>query len=144
MTADAIAKGREPPSLEELRHVRGGRYPLWERLSRFVETRYQIAGEWSRLGPAEVGWGLRYRRRGKALVALYPQEGSLIAQVVLGRAQAERALDLKLGEGVHQGLRESPQLHDGHWLSIPVLDENDTEDVEILLLAKMRPPDSSA
>ena len=46
-------------------------------------------------------------------------------------------------EGVRQRLREAPQLHDGRWLTIPVLDETDAEDVEKLLPVKMRPPGSS-
>jgi hypothetical protein len=63
----------------------------------------------------------------------------ILAQVVLGEAQAERALSLTFGEKVNKILHESPQLRDGRWLSIPILDEIDVEDVERLLLTKMRP-----
>lgn len=127
------------PSPEEIRLALGSICPLWERLTRFIDTNYQIAGEFSFWGPAKSGWNLRYRRKGKALVALYPQKERIIAQVVLGKAQAERALSLKLGKKVSKMLREAPQLHDGRWLSIPILNEADTEDVEQLLLVKMRP-----
>jgi hypothetical protein len=126
-------------SPEEIRLALGSIYPLWERLTRFIDTNYQITGEWSTWGPARYGWGLRYRRRGKALVALYPQKEMIIAQVVLGKTQAERALSLKLGEKVSKMLREAPQLRDGRWLSIPILNQADAEDVERLLLVKMRP-----
>ena len=122
------------PSPEEIRLALGSLYPLWERLTRFIDTNYQIAGEFSFWGPAKSGWNLRYRRKGKALVALYPQKERIIAQVVLGKAQAEQALSLKLGEKVSKMLREAPQLHDGRWLSIPVLNQADAEDVEQLLL----------
>jgi hypothetical protein len=44
-----------------------------------------------------------------------------------------------MGEKASKMLREAPQLHDGRWLSIPVLSEADAEDVERLLLVKMRP-----
>ncbi len=127
------------PSPEEIRLALGLLYPLWERLTRFIDTHYQIAEEWSTWGPAKHGWGLRYRTKGRALAALYPQKDMIIAQVVLGKAQAERAQSLKLGEKVSKMLRESPQLRDGRWLFIPVLDEADVEDVEQLLLVKMRP-----
>ena len=127
------------PSPDEIRLALGSLYPLWERLTRFIATNYQIAGEFSFWGPAKSGWNLRYRRKGRALVALYPQKERIIAQVVLGKAQAERAQSLKLGEKVSKMLREAPQLHDGRWLSIPVLNEADAEDVEQLLLVKMRP-----
>jgi hypothetical protein len=129
----------QPPSQGEIRSVLGSRYPLWERLTRFIESNYQITGEFSTWGPAGVGWGLRYRRKGRALLALYPGKDSIIAQVVLGKAQAKRALNLELGEKVSKLLREAPQLRDGRWLSIPVLDDADAADVEQLLLVKMRP-----
>jgi len=120
----------------------GARYPLWERLIEFIETQYQISGRWSSWGPAEFGWGLRYRIKGKALVALYPHRDRILAQVVLGKAQVARALELKLGERSAELLREAPQLRDGRWLSIPVLGERDAEDVERLLLVKARPTGS--
>ena len=139
MTGDDSAYFRSKPSAEEVRASLGPRFPLWERLTDFVETQYQISGKWSSWGPAGFGWGLRYRVRGRALVALYPHRDRILAQVVLGKAQAERALGLKLGERSAELLREAPQLRDGRWLSIPVLDERDAEDVERLLLAKARP-----
>jgi hypothetical protein len=63
-----------------------------------------------------------------------------LAQVVLGKAQAERALQLKLGKKVSRILQAAPQLRDGRWLFIPVTRESEAEDVEKLLLAKMQPP----
>ncbi len=139
MTMGYFTNHRHQPSPEEIRLTLGSRYPLWERLTRFIETNYQIAGQFSTWGPSNLGWGLRYRRKGRALLALYPQKEMIMAQVVLGKAQAEQALRLKLGEKVSKMLRVAPQLRDGRWLSIPVLNETDAEDVEQLLLVKMRP-----
>jgi hypothetical protein len=139
MTMGYFTNRSHQPSPEEIRLALGSLYPLWERLTRFIDTNYQIAGEFSFWGPAKSGWNLRYRKKGKALVALYPQKERIMAQVVLGKAQAERAQSLKLGEKVSKMLREAPQLHDGRWLSIPILNEADAEDVEQLLLVKMRP-----
>jgi hypothetical protein len=137
MTMGYFTNRSHQPSPEELRLALGSLYPLWERLIRFIDTNYQITGKWSTWGPVKYGWGLRYRGKGKSLVALYPQKEMIIAQVVLGKAQAERALSLKLGEKVSKMLREAPQLRDGRWLSISILNEADAEDVEQLLLAKM-------
>jgi hypothetical protein len=134
-----FTKRTHQPSPEQIRSALGSIHPLWERLTRFVDTNYQVAGEWSTWGPARYGWGLRYRRKGKALIALYPQKEMIIAQVVLGKTQAERALSLKLGKKVSKILREAPQLRDGRWLSIPISKEADAEDVERVLLVKMRP-----
>jgi len=139
MTTGAFTDHSHPPSPGEVWSALGSAYPLWERLIRFIEADYQTEGQWSTWGPAGSGWGLRYRRRGRSLVAPYPHKGGATAQVVLGGAQAARALSLELGEKVSSMLRESPQLRDGRWLHIPVVSDADAENVERLLLVKMRP-----
>jgi hypothetical protein len=139
MTLGYFPKHNDQPSPEEIQLALDSLYPLWKSLIRFIDTHDQITREWSTWGPADHGWGLRFRRKGKALVALYPQKEMIIAQVVLGKAQAEKAMSLKLGGKVNKMLREAPQLRDGRWLSIPILNEKDAEDVKQLLLVKMRP-----
>ena len=129
----------QEPSQHEVRAALGKAYTLWERLDSFIETNYRVSGSWSSWGPAESGWGFRYHRKGKALVALYPRKKMFVAQVVLGRAQAERAKDLDLGDEIRRMLMETPQLRDGKWLLIPVQNEADVAYVERLLLAKMSP-----
>jgi hypothetical protein len=139
MSKSFFTNHKHQPSQSGIRLSLGSRYSLWKRLIRFVEANDQVEGKWSIWGPARSGWGLRYRIKGKALVALYPQKERIIAQVVLGKVQAEHALGLKLGKKVSKMLKEAPQLSDGRWLSIPVLNEADAEDVEQLLLVKIRP-----
>ena len=126
------------PSPDELLSALGASAPLWERLVRFIGDTYQLSGEWN-YGGKKYGWNLWYRKSGKSLTSLYPQQGHLIAQVVLGREEGERALALPLGDHVGQMLRDAPLLHDGRWLFIPVMSETDAADVEQLLLVKRRP-----
>lgn len=133
------------PTPDELAAVMGAAYPFWQRLLRFIADTYQMEGELS-YGGKNYGWNLWVRKSGKSLVSLYPQAGSLVAQVVLGKAQVEQALTLNLGDKVGRMVRETPQLHDGKWLFIPVTDEIDAGDVAQLLLVKKRPvkPKNSA
>lgn len=126
------------PSPDEMSAAMGAAAPLWERLVRFIADTYQMPGELS-YGGKKYGWNLWYRKGGKSLTSLYPQQGYLVAQVVLGREEGERALALSLGEHVGGMLREAPLLHDGRWLFIPVTTETDAADVEQLLLVKRRP-----
>jgi len=121
---------RHQPSADDIRLALGSTYPLWERVIRSVEAGDRVSGEWTTWGG---GWNIRYRRGGKSLVALYPQREGFVAQVVLGKAQAEQALALDLRDKVGKMLREQPQLRDGKWLYIPVLTTADVEDVEQLL-----------
>lgn len=139
MGATHFNKTNLPPSPEEIRSALGSSYPFWLSLTHFIEANYQATGKWSSWGPANFGWGFRYQQKGRALVALYPQRERFIAQIVLGEAQAERALSLELGEGVSALLKETPQLRDGRWLSISVATEKDVRDIEQLLSVKMKP-----
>ncbi|MFX0168450.1 MAG: DUF3788 domain-containing protein [Candidatus Hodarchaeota archaeon] len=139
MTESCFTNPKHPPSPEEIRSALGSCFPVWKRLTRFIEESYRIKGTWSTWGPAKSGWNLRYRRKGRSLTALHPQQERILAQIVLGKAQAERALELELGDNTSQILQEAPQLRDGRWLFIPVMNESDAQDVEKLLLVKMRP-----
>jgi hypothetical protein len=140
MTESCFTDSKHRPTPEEIRSALGSCFPLWERLTTFIKKSYRIEGTWSTWGPAKTGWNLRYRRKGKSLTALHPQQERILAQIVLGKAQAERALQLELGEKISRMLQEAPQLRDGRWLFIPVTSESDAKDVEKLLLAKMLPP----
>jgi len=127
-----------PPSPDEMKGALGETSPLWEKLLQFIEETYHMPGEVS-FGGKNYGWNIWYRKGGKSLVSLYPQEESIVAQVVLGKDQVAKALELSLGEKVGKMVRETPQLHDGEWLFIPVTTERDVQDVEQLLLVKKRP-----
>jgi hypothetical protein len=117
----------------------GPAWRLWEDLTHFLtETYPEIPPELS-YGGKKYGWNLWYRKSGKSLLSLFPNEGYYVAQVVLGNAQVEQALQLELGEAVGSLLRETPQFHDGRWLFIPVRTERDAEDVKQLLQVKRRP-----
>jgi hypothetical protein len=116
----------------------GAKRSLWEELTQFIADNYPIPGEWN-FGGKNYGWNLWYRKSGKTLVTLYPQQGFLVAQIVLGKDQVEQALNLKLGKNVGTLLRETPQLHDGRWLFIKVKTAKDVKDIQQLLQVKRRP-----
>ena len=126
------------PSEEEIKIVLGAVYSYWQQLVDFIAVQYQIPPDLN-FGGKNYGWNLWYRKSGKTLVSLFPQQDGFIAQVILGKEQVEKALDLDLGENVGRVLRETPQLHDGRWLFILVKTGRDVQDVEQLLLVKRRP-----
>lgn len=128
----------KPPTEGEIRAALGASHPHWERLLGFIEENYAIPPEMN-YGGSKYGWNLWYRKSGKSLASLYPQQGHFVAQVVLGKDQVEKAMQLSLGEKVGKMVRETPQFHDGKWLFIPVDSARDVEDIEQLLLLKKRP-----
>ena len=126
------------PSPRQISQALGARKPLWDRLLKFIASNYQIPPDLS-YGGKNYGWNLWYRKSGKTLVSLYPQDTHLVAQIVLGSAQAEQAMALNLGKNVRQVIEAAPQLHDGRWLFIKVRTERDAKDVEALLQIKKQP-----
>ncbi|MBL8162679.1 MAG: DUF3788 domain-containing protein [Anaerolineae bacterium] len=126
------------PTAEDMSAVLGATRALWERLTHFITQNYDMPGEWS-FGGKKYGWNLWYRRSGKTLASLYPQQGFFIVQIVLGKAEVEQASHVRFGNTVQTVFEETPQLHDGRWLFIKVTTEEDIQDIEQLLIVKKRP-----
>lgn len=141
MPIGAFTDKDRKPSSRQISQLLGPKKPLWDRLLRFMASNYQIPPDLS-YGGKNYGWNLWYRKSGKTLVSLYPQNAHFVAQVVLGTAQAEEAMRLKLGKNVRQALESTPQLHDGKWLFLKVRNERDVKDVEALVRPTVLPQGS--
>ncbi len=139
MTVGSLLDKAQQPTPQDIEKTLGSARPLWEALTRFLAEAYpEIPPELS-YGGKKYGWNLWYRKSGKSLLSLFPNEGYFVAQIVLGNAQVAQALELALGQAVGTLLRETPQFHDGRWLFIPVRTAQDAEDVKLLLQVKRRP-----
>ena len=138
MTIGLFVDKEYQPTETAVLEALGAKRPLWKALVQFIADNYPIPGEWN-FGGKNYGWNLWYRKSGKTLVTLFPQNGYFVAQIVLGKDQVEQALNLKLGKNVGTVLTETPQLHDGRWLFIKVKSGKDVKDVEQLLQVKRRP-----
>ena len=139
MTVGSLLEKDHPPTWQEIEQTLGAAWGAWDRLTRYLaETYPEVPPELS-YGGKKYGWNLWYRKSGKSLLSLFPNEGYFVAQIVLGSAQVEQALSLELGENVGSLLRQTPQLHDGRWLYIHASTEQDVADIQQLLRLKRRP-----
>jgi hypothetical protein len=139
MTVGSLLDKAQQPSQQDIQKELGAAWPLWDEITRFLAEAYpEIHPELS-YGGKKYGWNLWYRKSGKSLLSLFPNEGYFVAQIVLGSVQVTQALQLELGEAVGTLLRETPQFHDGRWLFIPVRTAQDAEDLKQLLQVKRRP-----
>jgi len=126
------------PTKKEIKAALGAKFPLWQRVIQFIYDNYEMTAEFS-YGGQKYGWNLWHRKSGKSLVSLFPQKECFVAQIVLGKDQTEQALAIKFCRSVDKLLHETPQLHDGKWLFIPVKSAAEEKDVEKLLLLKKHP-----
>ena len=126
------------PSPAEIAAALGPVATLWDSLTAYVEESYGVEPTYGR--PSKrYGWDVKYRKGGRTLLSLTPDEGRFTALVVLGVAEAEAAHDLDLGEHVRTVFEGAEQLHDGRWLFVSVESECDVNDIEALLALKRRP-----
>jgi hypothetical protein len=94
----------------------------------------------------KYGWAIRYRKSGKTLVTLYPERGSFMALVVLGKPELvkAKALAARLSKRVQAVLKDATQLRDGRWLWIRPASKADIDSIRVLLGVKRRPKPTAA
>jgi hypothetical protein len=137
MTVGIFLDKEHEPTPEQIAQALGASQPHWERIVQFIAASYAMPGVMS-FGGKKYGWNVWYRQGGKSLLSLFPQDGYFVAQIVLGREQAAQAQEASLGEATRQALAQTPLLHDGLWLFLPVRTAQDAEDIERLLVIKKK------
>lgn len=142
MKRDRMTNPDHPPLDEEIcAQVGAQRFGCWQALAHFLQTTYAIEPLWKYESKAN-GWGMYWRKGGRALCTLYPERDGLLVMLVLGRQEGAAALAARdtLGENVGSCLEQAGVFHDGRWLFIDVQSARDVEDIQRLLLIKKRPP----
>jgi hypothetical protein len=81
--------------------------------------------------------GLRFRSGGRPLAAFHLGTGGFAVQIIIGQAQHEEALQLRLGAKVRDILINARAFTEGRWLFIHVDSEQDCRDVQRLLRVRV-------
>jgi len=113
----------------------------WTSLRAMLAERYPDLAPGIDYGGARYGWQVRYRKVGRPLVSLFPEQDGFTSLVVLGRAEvaeAEPILD-RLSPAMQRLLGGTAQLHDGRWLWIRWPEDGTVEDVRELIQLRRRP-----
>jgi hypothetical protein len=129
------------PTMKEIFASIGSKRELWDSLERFVAENYRTKRGFAFYGK-NYGWAVRFRKAGKALLSMYPGEGSFTVQIVLGETPAKKASSLKLGKNVRNVLENAHEFPEGRWLFIKVGSKRDVRDVQQLLFLKEQPKTS--
>jgi len=139
MPVGAFVEKQHQPTMREVFASIGSKKGLWENLERFVAENYQSKRDFAFYGK-NYGWALRFRKAGKALLSMYPGEGSFTAQIVLGETPAKKASSLRLGRNARNVLGRAHQFPEGRWLFMRVSVKQDLRDIQQLLLLKTSGP----
>lgn len=141
MAVGTFVEKQRQPTMREIFGSIGSKKELWDSLERFVAENYRTKRDFAFYGK-NYGWAVRFRKAGKALLSMYPGEGSFSVQIVLGQTPAEKASSLKLGRNVRNVLEKAHEFPEGRWLFIKVTSKQDVRDVQQLLLLKEQPKTS--
>jgi len=119
----------------------GPRSGLWTELREYLAKSYDHKPELS-VGKKVRDWTIRYRRSGKTLVTLIPEENGFCALVVLGKEEVEKARKAGLNAAVREVFDKAIQYHDGRWLWIRPKTKSDLASVKALLAVKRKPAEA--
>jgi hypothetical protein len=116
--------------------------PLWSDLCAWAETAYSIAPkvEHSTCSGAP-GWNVKYKKGGRALCTLYPDDGAFTAMVTVGSKEAASA-DLLLptfSDYLRELYVRTQAFNGARWLMIRVTDARVLEDVKALIRLRVAP-----
>lgn len=119
---------------------------LWGNLNTYLQDAYEIKPELTySLCSAQRGWNIKYKKSGKALCTLYPEEGYFIALVVIGSKEETAAefLTPLLTDYVRHLYQSARNMKMGRWLMINVTDESILDDVISLISLRVKPKDKN-
>ena len=128
------------PSEDEILSTIGENSGLWIDMRKYVEENYDFSPELVFYGKKH-GWTIRYRKSGKTLISLFPEEGAFSILLVLGKKEVDKVDSVieNLSLNVRSIFESTEQLHDGRWLWIRVFSKEDIESAKLILLAKRKP-----
>jgi hypothetical protein len=111
----------------------GAARPLWDALLSHVATHTRSRPAWRFYG-RNHGWAVAFKKDGRTLAALFPDDGRLTVLVVLGAAQAVCAeADLALSEPVRAQIASLPRFREGCWVFVRVDGSAAVEDARRLI-----------
>lgn len=116
--------------------------PLWEDLCAHLEGTYGVSPliEYSKCGGAP-GWNVKYKKSGRSLCTLYPNEHFFTSLVSIGSKEAMEAELLLIScDPYVQELYERTALFNGsRWMMIDVTTTAILEDVKRLIALRVQP-----
>lgn len=126
------------PAMSEIERFIGD--PLWSELCSYIETTYTALPKVEHSICSSVpGWNVKYKKGGRSLCTLYPNEGYFTALVCIGvKEQREAELLLNLCCTYLQELYKNAKPFNGsRWLMIDVTDKEVLENTKQLISTRI-------
>ena len=127
------------PNIEKIKQTIGKDISLfWDDIWNYIKDAYEINPELMFYGK-KYGWCYRFRKSSRTLCTIFPETGSFIILITLGKKEIDKLDFENLSEYIKNIFNNTPQLHDGRWLWIRVLKADIISDIKLLLKSKRKP-----
>lgn len=116
--------------------------PLWGEFCAWAESTYGIEPKVDHsICSGAPGWNIKYRKGGRALCTLYPDEGEFTAMVTVGAKEAAEAELLlpTLSDYLRELYGRTREFNGARWLMIRITDARVLEDVKTLIRLRVAP-----
>ena len=126
-----LDKGKRPKN-EEIEKRMGDMLSLWREIQEYIDIKYDFTKEFI-FFTKKYGWSYRYKRKGRTMVYLFPEQGAFSVLIVLGKKESEEvnSMNYKLNKQVKSVFNNTEQLHDGRWLWLRILSKSDLNSLKI-------------
>ena len=130
----------EPVKDEELKSILSPElFTLWTSIIAKIDSAYDMEKEWDKGGKA-AKYVLRFRRGGKTLVSLFPNDSAIGLMVIYGKDERAKfeAQQADFSSKVVSEYHSAKTYHDGKWIMFYLPDENVFSDLLAMLAIKRR------
>jgi len=128
------------PRRSSVRKVLAAARAAWDDLESHLAETYGLKGLFHYMYGERYGWALRFSRSGRLVLAMYPNQGQLTVQIILGRAQVAMANAMSLPSHISSVLKTAMDYPEGRWLFVPVRSLRSARELRILIALKMSRP----
>ena len=131
----------EPVKDEELKSIMSpDLFTQWTSVITKIDSVYDMEKEWDKGGKA-AKYALRFRRGGKTLVTLFPNESIIGLMVVYGKDEQAKfeAQQANFSSKVVSEYQIAKTYHDGKWIMFHIPDDDVFNDLLMLLAIKRKP-----
>ena len=136
---DRLSNKELVPNIKKIKQTIGNDVSLfWDDIWNYIKDAYEINPELMFYGK-KYGWCYRFRKSSRTLCTIFPETGSFIILITLGKKEIDKLDFENLSEYIKNIFNNTPQLHDGRWLWIRVLKVDIISDIKLLLKSKRKP-----
>ena len=123
------------PDPDSIEFALSKKYKIWKSLETFIDTNYKSKNELKYYGK-NYSWAKRYKKSGKSLISIFPNNKFFTALIVLNENQAKEAIAANIKEETRSYIESANPYFDGRWIFLKIKTIKDYNDLIKLIRIK--------